>query len=464
MKSNKNIIVLVVAMLAMATIASAQGWLTRAAVQIASPGYKKAVLPPELHRVPTEVGTLGNLDIAVVGPDGKFRACDLFMRTAGRYEAIAVAAEKVTLLDDRRILWEGALKPDLLYSSIRVVLNGGSFTGKADFEALSGETWQMLATGTALMPQNGETAAEIRFPEAKFARVRCYFTGFDEYFKQTPVFVQSVNLTGRKPGTDFEYRVLQPEFEQSEIEQGVETRVFLPGSGLRIESIEIQTSAQFKGEWQVGREEIKLGRREFVPVSEGSNQAISGEEKTLKINYQKVWGNRALLLRMTSDSYFGSIEQVRVKVRLPSIQFVADQPGQYALETGHQRENRVLDEPVEDKSAVSETIVFEKSEENISLQAESILKTFTPKGAPFNADGYRWQAGFKVQTAGFFQLVTNEKISLDQTPAALRIVKDGFQIPYFLGGTELRELEIKADAEYDQSGNRTLFIIRLPKS
>ncbi len=135
MKSNKNIIVLVVAMLAITAMSSAQDWLTRAAVQIASPGYKKAVLPPELHRSPVDTGTFSNLDLAVVGPDGKFRACDLFMRTAGRYEAVAVAAEKVTLLDDRRILWEGTLNPDLLYSSIRVVLNGGNFTGKADFEA-----------------------------------------------------------------------------------------------------------------------------------------------------------------------------------------------------------------------------------------------------------------------------------------------------------------------------------------
>lgn len=463
MKSNKCIIVLVVAMMTIAAVSSAQGWLTRAAVQIASPGYKKAVLPPELHRAPSDVGTLSNLDLAVVGPDGKFRAYDLFMRTAGRSEAMEIAAEKVTLLDDRRILWEGTVSPDLLYSSIRVVLNGGNFTGKADFEALAGESWLVLATGTALMPQNGETAAEVRFPEAKFARVRCYFTGFDEYFKQTPIFVQSVSMTGRKPGSDFEYRVLTPEFEQSEIEQGIETRVFLPGSGLRIESIEVQTSAQFKGGWQIGREEIKLGRREFVQIGGGSNQAIAGEEKTLSISYPHVWGNRALLLRMQSDSYFGRIEKVRVKVMLPSIQFVADQPGQYALETGHKRENRVLGEPVEDKSAVSEVIVFDKSEENISLQAESILKTFTPKGAPFSADGYKWQAGFKVPAAGFFQLVTNEKISLDQTPAALRIVKDGFQIPYFLGGRELRELEIKADAEYDQANNRTLFIIRLPE-
>ena len=85
---------------------------------------------------------------------------------------------------------------------------------------------------------------------------------------------------------------------------------------------------------------------------------------------------------------------------LPSIQFVADQPASM-LETGHKRENRVLGEPVEDKSAVSEVIVFDKPEENISLQAESILKTFTPKGAPFSADGYKWQAGFKVPAAGF---------------------------------------------------------------
>ena len=49
MRSNKYVIVLVIAMTTIAAIASAQGWLTRAAVQIARPGYKKAVLPPELH-------------------------------------------------------------------------------------------------------------------------------------------------------------------------------------------------------------------------------------------------------------------------------------------------------------------------------------------------------------------------------------------------------------------------------
>ncbi len=464
MKNKFRIVAVICAVFALTVAAFADGkWMTRSTAPIAAPGLVEAIVPPELHRATTDTNAPAGLDLSLLGPDGNFRAFELFMRSGGGQETLNLAAEKVTLLDDRRILWEAPIKSGYLINSLKVAINSGNYAGKVDIEAMLGGTWQILATGTALTPGDDSVEAAIHFPEAACEKVRCYFSGFDEYFKQTPVFVQSVTVTGRRAGSDYEYADLVPVVEQTTIDGGLEARIFLPGSGLRFESIEVFTSAQFKGTWQTGREKLVLGKRDFAAVEEGQASSIGEERQKLVINYPRIWENRVILLRMKSDEFFGKIEQVKVKVKLPRILFVADQAGEFSLQTGHIRPAGILEKPQSDKAGTAQILAFAAPEANPDWQAESILKTYSAKGGPFKADGYAWKASFTLEKPGFYQLVTNENISLDPYRDSMRIVRDGVQIPYFLGSVERRELDIAAETKYDQAGNRTVYILRLPE-
>lgn len=441
---------------------AAENWMTAASLQVEQNGLVDTVLPTELHRFASGHEVNSGLDLSLIGPDGNTRAFELYMRSSGGLETLTVAAEKETLLDDGRILWEAPFPANHMYGTISFAVNLTSAAGKVDVEGRLNGLWQIIATGTLLSPQGNGSGATISFPEAAYDRVRCYFTGFDKNFRQTTIFVQSLQITGRKTGSDYAYVNISPKIEQASSDNGLEARIFLPGSGLFVEEIEVVTSAQFKGNWQVGREKLNLGRREFVAVDSGSLKSINEGQK-LVIRYQRHWGQRVLRVRMQSEDYFGRIEQLNVKVRLPRILFVADQPGEYRLMTGSNHLVEVRENPLSDKAGSGMALNFGQAVDNAAWQSESVLKHYSARGGPFRSEGYTWQAQFAVEKPGFFQLATNEQINLDPYPDSLRIVKDETQIPYFLGGAERRELEIAAAAEYDKAANRSVYVIRLPE-
>ena len=462
---NSNLLLVVILLLAVALnqVHAAESWMSRASVTVDWKGLVDTVLPPELHRMPNGSPANAGLDLSLVGPDGNSRAFELYMRCRGELETMRVVSEKETLLDDGRILWEAPLAPDYLFNSLSFFVNATNMTGKVDVEGRLEGVWQVLATGSLLNPQGGGSATDVKFAEAAYDRIRCHFTGFDKHFRQAAIFVQSVEVTGRKTGSDYAYFTLTPEIEQTTTEDGLEARIFLPGSGLRLEQIEVITAAQFKGDWQTGREKISLGRREFMPIDGGRVTSISEEQQKLVIDYPRIWEHRVLLLRMRSSEYFGQIEQVKVKVRLPRILFSADQEGEYSLQTGKDSVVSVRENPESSQAGNGRALTFGTPVDNTAWEAESILKNYSSRGGPFKIEGYRWQAPFAIEKPGFYQLVTSENVNLDPYPAALRIVKDAVQVPYFVGATERRELEIAANSEYDQAGNRTFYILKLPE-
>lgn len=447
---------IVVFVVAVATATATENWMSAATVQVDKKGLVDSVLLPELHRARDN----DRLDLVLIGPDGNKRAFELYMRSSGEAQTMSLNAEKETLLDDGRILWEASLPPDYFFDSLSFFVNAANFTGKVDIEASYDGVWQTIATGSLLSPRGAGSGAVVTFAEAAYDRVRCYFSGFDRHFKQTAIFVQSVEATGRKTGSDYESVFLTTKVEQSTTEDGLEARIFLPGSGLRFEEIEVLTSAQFKGDWQTGREKLNLGQREFIPVDGGRVDAFGEEPQKLLISYPRIWNQRVMLLRMRSNEFFGQIEQVRIRVQLPRLLFVADQEGTYTLQTGHEQQVKVAENPVSNNAGTGTALSFAAAVENPDWQAESVLKNYSARGGPFNADGYSWQAPFVIEKAGFYQLVTNAAISLDPHQAALRIVKDEVQIPYFTGGMERREIDIQVVEEYDKAGNRSLYIIK----
>ncbi len=267
-----------------AAVGATENWMSAATVQIEKKGLVDSILPPELHRARDN----NRLDLVLIGPDGNRRAFELYMRSSGEAQTMSLNAEKETLLDDGRILWEASLPPDYFFDSLSFFVNAANFTGKVDIEASYDGVWQTIATGSLLSPRGAGSGAVVTFAEAAYDRVRCYFSGFDRHFKQTAIFVQSVEATGRKTGSDYESVFLTTKVEQSTTEDGLEARIFLPGSGLRFEEIEVLTSAQFKGDWQTGREKLNLGQREFIPVDGGRVDAFGEEPQKLLISYPRI--------------------------------------------------------------------------------------------------------------------------------------------------------------------------------
>ncbi|NCB37123.1 MAG: hypothetical protein EOM80_00005 [Erysipelotrichia bacterium] len=460
---NKIFIVVLLAILTVSTgLPAAERWMTRAPLQVSQPGLVETVVLPQLHRSYSGLTKNNTLDISLVGPDGNLRAFELFWKSAGDSQVIQLTAEKATLLNDRRILWEASLPQGHDYSSLKITVSGSNYTGKVDFEGLIAGQWSVLATGTMLAPDNAGSVASIVFPAAQYERIRCYFTGFDRHFKKTPVFVKAAEVSAKKQGSDFARSVVMPQIEQASIEDGLEARIFLPGSGLRIETVEIFTSAQFKGDWQVGREKIHLGKRDFMPVTVGEATSVGDEPKRLVIDLPGVWDKRTMLVRLKSDNFFGKIEQIKVNVVLPRMLFVADQSGEYFLQTGLDKAASVLNAPETTSITSAKLLEFSTSFDNPEWQAENLLKNYSAKGAPFNSDGYTWKSAFSVDKPGFYQLQTSEQISLDKYRDSWRIVSNDTQVPYFPGVPELREFDIKVESSYESAANRSVYIIKLP--
>jgi hypothetical protein len=84
-------------------------------------------------------------------------------------------------------------------------------------------------------------------------------------------------------------------------------------------------------------------------------------------------------------------------------------------------------------------------------------------GAPFKEAGYGWKADFSLDKGGLVRLKLNAEASLDSNPDGFRIVKDGFQIPFFAGSREDRSMAIELKPEYVQKENTTYIKLSLPK-
>jgi len=298
-------------------------------------------------------------------------------------------------------------------------------------------------------------------PSAPYTAVRLTFSGYDRDFSRIPVFVRSIRVTGNRLGSDYARAELQPSFEEASIENGAELRVMLPGSGLALERIEIKTTAPFKGTWEIGFESVLLGRRNFGNVTQGRVETIGSDPLKLTIDYANVWRHRVMLIRLVSDNYFGKVNQVLVQTRLPRVAFAVDQTGEWVFKTGFYKPARIMENPGV-SGRIAEQFVVGNLKERGEWRSENLLKNYSLKGGPFNPSGYALKAEFKVDSPGFYQLVTDSKIGLSRFQDSLRIVKDETQVPYFLGRSEVRHLPVTAESSYDSSANRTTWLIKLP--
>ncbi len=464
MKTNKAIIILflMVGLCGSAMAFARLKWMTQANINVEEAGLIETILPMEAHRASSEKHGRQTLDLNLTGPDGRSRAFELFWASEGEVENVAVAPENVELLDDKRLLWEAPLREGNDYSGITIRLTPSSYAGKVEIEGLEGDTWTTLARGLPIAGLTNEIS--FKFMARKLKKIRLHFSGYDRQFAETPIFVTNIELLTQKPGSKIFSGEMPAVFEESAIEGGIELRVFLPGSGLHLTGLEINTEAQFKGKWQLGREHIELGKREFKTESTGSVKAVSDDAKSLFIGQSGFWGGRVILVRLFSDDYFGKVTSVKVRALMPRILFNAETTGEYYLQTGIGREVVVSSRPQADVKATVSFVECGKVRTNADWQAENLLQDYSIKGGPFSAAGYAWQADFSIEKPGFFQLVTSSEVALEKYRQSLRIVKNDVQIPFFLGRRELREIQVSVEKSVDPQVNRSIFLVRLPES
>ena len=117
-------------------------WHSQAVLDLPRPGLVETVLPPELHRVPTRTAGAGlspeTLDLSLIGPDGRSRACELFWKEEIGTQSLSLVADRVELRDDHTVVWEGTVPEGFLVRRLQASIAGGPAIGRMDVAVATG--------------------------------------------------------------------------------------------------------------------------------------------------------------------------------------------------------------------------------------------------------------------------------------------------------------------------------------
>jgi hypothetical protein len=69
-----------------------------------------------------------------------------------------------------------------------------------------------------------------------------------------------------------------------------------------------------------------------------------------------------------------------------------------------------------------------------------------------------------IPVPGYYRLVLDPAAVFEANFQALRLVKDGWQVPYFKGRSEIQAVKLPILASYDQAKNSSTWTVRLPRS
>jgi hypothetical protein len=443
-------------------------WRTQSQVDVPSPGLTEAVLIPSLHQVPAAKDSQADnqLDLCLLGPDGRPRGFELFWREKGRQETVDLDQAKAELTDDNRLVWEGRLPQNFIVSGLIVDIADEDYVGQVSVAAMGDDAKWLFLVKDAALYSNGQTKqAGITIKEGVYNRLRLSFKGYDKQYGATPLFVRRVQAVGMQSGRDYETASFQPEFEQIIEDRATVVRVTLPGSGLWITELKITTDALFQGEWQVGRETNVLGKRAFSAVSSGRISHVGENEPTLIINVDRRWPDRVLAVRMAAGDYFGRVRSVAIQARIPRMVFFADSAGRYTVRSGCGNGRRIFDMAGDRDRKIDHQVVFTDIKRNPRGIHDDPAQEYNINGGPFLQAGYTWAAPLSgITKPGFYELRLNQKASLEDNRQGLRLVRDNQQVPYFLGELQQRKVDLSAEKEYDRDRNETTWLFRLPRA
>ncbi len=436
-------------------------WHYQATAQVGKPGLVEAVLPAGVFFGTDSATRTSQLDLTLVGPDGNPRSFELFWKGDTGPRTVALKPSRLLFDRQRMLVWEADSPKDLVIETVRIEVDAPQTTGMVKIEGRDGKGWHVLAENAALYASGGRFAAEISVKPGVYQKLRLSFKGYDKRFRETTLPVTSVTLTGKSGEQDFAQQSVPLVFSDR-TEDGVRAlTATLPGMGLFIRQIELATEAQFQGDWELGAEVVAGGKLQFQKLFSGSVATVGKKGALLEVPVNAHWGTRSLVLRLDPGKrYVGAARSLAMTVNLPRMTFYADQAGAYRAQTGLGNLAAIQGSPGDKERKVEAVVAFSALQENAQWQPESLLAKYAVAGGPFDGKGFRWQSRLPITEAGYYRLVLNREASLDA--GAVRIVRDGVQVPYFIGPGEERKIELAPAQEYDQKKNRTSWTVGLP--
>ncbi len=436
-------------------------WRAESSLNVSHTGLVEALLLPELHQRLDDA-----LDLKVIGPDAKSRSFELYWREDTAKTTLTLS-EKSARLEGQTFIWESLIaeKDRIIVKSISIEVLSASYIGKVDISGLKGGDWVSLTRQSALYASDGTTRGEIEIDPYPYEGIRLAFTAY----AKKPVPIGRVWALGQKPGKDYASTCVELTFTRTDKKNSAnqtETHLTatLPGSGLYLEELELFSQAQFNGQWRLERQEISAGQKVFLAEMTGAASGVNKGQSSLKIPVHRIWKDDLLNLNLSAPEDAASdISRLSVRIRLPRLAFLADMPGTYEVRSGVNSKATIRDYPSAERSDAA-PIAFGAVKINSEAPQDVLHEQYRLGGAPFQAQGYAWRSDIQIPGPGYYRIMLHRRASLEENPNALRIVRNGFQHPYFFEKGEIKTEELALRESHDAATNTTTWRLELPQA
>jgi hypothetical protein len=434
-------------------------WRTRGELSVATAGIVETILPPELVSRADD----GTLDLTLAGPDGLARSFELFWREPVADRRRVLTARQVTLDTHERLVWEGPVPDGLVVREVSVQLGTADAIGRLDVEGLRQGQWELLVQNAAVFKAGGAPRATIALPQGAYQSLRLRLSGLDRRARTSLAPIQEVTVVGAPTGRDYALQPIDLAFQRAETDGHIVIEAVLPGSGLHLRNVQMETEASFQGAWQLGRETIAAGRKAFVVTQSGRVEYVGRQPQRLTVALDRPWPGSSLVVRLNAgERFIGAITALRAEARLPRLVFAAERPGRYTLSTGGGQRVPLLEQPGDALRRADLQATVTAILTNPLWRPASLVERFQLKGAPFDARGYTWRAPLEIPEAGYYRLALSLEATLKAAGRPLRIVQEGAQVPYIQGRLESQGIDLPVAVHFDTQKNRSQWTIQLP--
>jgi len=465
LKTANVLLVLVLVALAFTTPGRAEDlWHFQANLDVTKPGLVEAVLPAGLFFRTNALDSTPALDLALIGPDGNPRSLELYWKEELDARTLKLEPSRIYLDKKKGLIWEAVLPKNFQIENLQIELIGPVGVGQVNVEVKDAQKWRLLIQNAALQNTGDGLTSEIKLEPAVYEQIRLCFQGFDKEFRKAVLQVRSVHIVGRNLAKDYVEKPIRLRFSDEKTGTERVLSASLPGSGLWVEALVLTTDAQFQGTWQLGRQAVLGGKPQFQEVFQGEVTTVNRTQKNLEISIQKPWQSRSLVLKLNPGSrYLGNVLELKMKVRLPRLVFLADKPGSYAAQSGLGQIVDIKETPGDPDRRIEQSLMFSEVIENTQWRPENLVEKFSIAGGPFNQNGYPWRARILIPEPGYYRMVLNPEVGFSADLPGIRLVKDEVQVPYFRGASEKQIIQLPVQTAYDQGKNSSSWTIRFPE-
>lgn len=438
-------------------------WYQEGRLDITETGMIESVLLPGLHLAADPISAADyTLDLTLTGPDGKNRPFELFWTEKGDAKRITLETSSLKLDNRKRLIWEGMIPENFIVRKIILDIPDKNYIGRVDIHGLTFAGWRTLAGDIAIIKTTDKMKTEVQIPAGEYRSMRLYFSGYDQGFKEIPAFIGQVEIEGEISQNGYAEEIIRPAVDTAPDDRSAEIKLTLPGSGIRVDMVQVTTGSVFQGKWQLGWETIHMGEQTFQEIKRGENTITADENRSLAIDLGIPSKNERMVIKLNSMDYFGEIQEARVYARLPRLLFFADQKGTYTLKTGLGKRNRIREMVSGHPAANTHMVNITDLSTNPLWQPDNMPRGISLKGGPFRGDGYTWKSPLRIDRPGYYRLILSDSAGLEDNRQGLRIIKNNEQIPYFFSSKEKRKISISKDFEYDKKTNRSIMPLSLP--